>query len=62
VAVNALGESSVDFIVRPWAKSSDYWGLFWDVHEKVKTRFDEAGLNIPFPQRDVHVHDAKQAA
>ena len=62
VAVNALGESSVDFIVRPWVNSADYWELYWDVHEKVKSRFDEAGLSIPFPQRDVHVNDLREAA
>lgn len=62
VAVSALADSSVNFIVRPWVNASDYWGLFWDFQEKVKERFDAAGLNIPFPQRDVHLHEVTRAA
>jgi small conductance mechanosensitive channel len=58
VAVGALNESSVDFIVRPWVKSEDYWSLYWDFQERVKQRFDEEGLSIPFPQREVHLHEA----
>lgn len=56
VAVNELGESSVDFVVRPWVKSSDYWTTRWDLIERIKIGFDERGFNIPFPQRDVRVH------
>jgi len=56
VGVSKLGESSVDFVVRPWVRTSDYWDVYWDLHEQVKLRFDEAGLSIPFPQRDVHLH------
>jgi len=59
VRVNALGESSVDFVVRPWVKTDDYWDVHWDVTKTVKMRFDEEGISIPFPQRDVHVHEAK---
>jgi small conductance mechanosensitive channel len=55
IAVSELGESSVDFVVRPWAKTSDYWGVFFDLTEKVKLTFDEKGISIPFPQRDVHI-------
>jgi small conductance mechanosensitive channel len=54
IAVGALAESSIDFLVRPWAKTEDYWKLLWDTTETVKHRFDEAGISIPFPQVDVH--------
>ena len=54
IKVNALGESSVDFIVRPWVNSQDYWGVYWDITRLVKERFDEEGISIPYPQRDVH--------
>ncbi|WP_456090126.1 mechanosensitive ion channel family protein [Oceanobacter kriegii] len=56
VAVNELADSSVNFIVRPWVKASDYWALKWDLTEKVKLKFDEEGIEIPFPQMDVHLH------
>ncbi|WP_206064550.1 mechanosensitive ion channel domain-containing protein [Neptunomonas sp. XY-337] len=56
VAVSELADSSVNFIVRPWVKSEDYWNVLWDMNETVKLRFDEAGISIPFPQMDVHVH------
>lgn len=55
VRLHTLGESSVDFIVRPWSKTDDYWDVYWDVTREVKRRFDEEGVSIPFPQRDVHV-------
>ncbi len=54
IAVGALAESSVNFLVRPWAKKEDYWSVLWDTTEAVKNRFDEAGISIPFPQMDVH--------
>lgn len=57
VRVHRLGESSVDFVVRPWVKVDDYWEVYWDVTRTVKLRFDEEGVSIPFPQRDVHVHN-----
>jgi len=56
IAVSELADSSVNFIVRPWVNSADYWGVLWDTTEKVKLRFDEAGISIPFPQMDVHLH------
>jgi len=59
VRVHALGESSVDFVVRPWVRTADYWEVHWDVTKKVKMRFDEEGISIPFPQRDVHLHETK---
>jgi small conductance mechanosensitive channel len=55
VALSELADSSVNFIVRPWAKAEDYWGLMWDTTEAVKLRFDEAGISIPYPQMDVHM-------
>jgi small conductance mechanosensitive channel len=55
IGLLSLGDSSVDFAVRPWVKSSDYWGVFFDLQEAMKKRFDEEGISIPFPQRDVHL-------
>ncbi len=55
IKLHVLGESSVDFIVRPWTRTEDYWTVYWDVTRKVKERFDVEGISIPFPQRDVHV-------
>jgi small conductance mechanosensitive channel len=56
IAVSELGDSSVNFVVRPWVNASDYWGLKFDFTEAVKLRFDQEGISIPFPQMDVHVH------
>ncbi|OIQ26435.1 mechanosensitive ion channel domain-containing protein [uncultured Vibrio sp.] len=56
VKLHTLNESSVDFVVRPWVKTEDYWDIYWDVTEKVKKRFDEENITIPFPQRDVHIY------
>lgn len=55
VRLHTLGESSVDFVVRPWVKTDDYWDVYWDVTREVKMRFDSEGISIPFPQRDVHL-------
>lgn len=60
VNVAALADSSVNFNVRPWVNSADYWGVYWDTLEKVKLTFDEQGIAIPFPQMDVHVKQDKQ--
>ncbi len=54
VAVNALADSSVNFVVRPWVDSDNYWPVFYDFHERVKLAFDEAGIDIPYPQVQVH--------
>jgi len=54
IALSELGDSSVNFIVRPWVKSADYWAVLWDTTEAVKLKFDEAGVSIPYPQMDVH--------
>ena len=56
IKVHTLNESSVDFIVRPWVATSDYWDVYWDITRTVKQRFDEEGISIPFPQRDVHLY------
>ncbi len=55
VAVGELADSSVNFNVRPWVKSADYWAVKFDLTEKLKIAFDENGISIPFPQMDVHV-------
>lgn len=56
IKLHLLGESSVDFIVRPWVKPEDYWDVYWDITREVKMRFDAEGISIPFPQRDVHIY------
>lgn len=56
IAVSNLGDSSVDIRVRPWTERSNVWPLRYDITKKVKERFDENGVSIPFPQRDVHIH------
>jgi small conductance mechanosensitive channel len=55
IVVSELADSSVNLTVRVWAKASDYWGIFFDMQEKVYKTFSKEGLNIPFPQMDVHV-------
>jgi len=57
IALNTLADSSVNFNVRPWVNASDYWGVYNGITEQVKRKFDEAGLNIPYPQTDVHVYN-----
>ena len=54
VAVSELADSSVNFVVRAWVKSSDYWGVYFDTLEKVKLTFDEKNISIPYPQMDIH--------
>lgn len=56
IAVSALADSSVNFAVRAWVNAGDYWGVFFDMNKAVYETFDKEGLNIPFPQMDVHVH------
>ena len=55
IAVSELADSSVNFVVRPWVNSADYWAVLWDTTEAVKVRFDEENISIPYPQMDVHV-------
>ena len=57
IAVSELADSSVNFVVRPWVKTADYWGVYFDLTEAIKKRFDEAGISIPFPQQDVYIHN-----
>jgi small conductance mechanosensitive channel len=59
IGLSALGDSSVNIVVRAWVDPADYWGVFFDMNEKVYKGFAVEGLNIPFPQMDVHVHQQK---
>ena len=61
IAVSELADSSVNFVVRPWVNAADYWNVYFDTHEQVKLRFDEAGIAIPYPQTDVHLHKSEAA-
>ena len=56
VGVSELADSSVNFVFRPWVKSADYWDVYFHMNETVKLTFDEQGISIPFPQRDVHIY------
>jgi small conductance mechanosensitive channel len=56
VRVHELGDSSVNFAVRPWVKTDDYFETYWAITRAVKMRFDEEGISIPFPQTDVHLY------
>lgn len=56
ILVSELGESSVDLAVRPWVSSADYWNVRSDLLETIKREFDAKGISIPYPQRDVHLH------
>jgi len=58
IAVSALADSSVNFVVRPWVNTPDYWGVMFDLTEAIKKRFDKEGISFPFPQRDVHLYQA----
>ncbi len=57
IAVSELADSSVNFVLRPWVKTTDYWGVHFDLTEAIKKRFDEVGISIPFPQQDVYIHN-----
>ena len=57
IAVSALADSSVNFTVRPWVKTGNYWGVMFDLTEAIKKRFDEDGISFPFPQQDVHLYN-----
>lgn len=56
IAVAELGESAVMFKIRPWVKTSEYWAVLWSLTEAIKLALDEAGIDIPYPQMDIHVH------
>ena len=55
VAVSELADSSVNFVFRVWVNSADYWGVYFDMVEKAKLKFDQEGINMPYPQMDVHL-------
>ena len=61
VGLAELGESSVNFVVRPWVYASDYWGVKFCLNETMKLRFDQEGISIPYPQRDVHLREKSAA-
>ncbi|MFC7339001.1 mechanosensitive ion channel family protein [Haloferula chungangensis] len=56
IRIDALADSSVNFICRPWSKTSDYWTVYAEITDRVKKEFDAAGISIPYPQTDVHLH------
>ena len=58
IVVSELGDSSVNFNVRPWANTADYWGVYFETTEQIKKKFDEQNISIPFPQRDVHMYQS----
>lgn len=60
IAVSELADSSVNFNVRPWVKTEEYWDVKWDLTEKVKLALDEAGISIPYPQTDIHLHTVEK--
>ena len=61
IAVSELADSSVNLVVRPWVNTVDYWAVRFDLIETIKNRFDAEGISIPFPQRDLHVFNEKNA-
>ena len=61
IRLHTLADSSVNFVVRPWTKTDDYWDVYWEITREVKVRFDREGISIPFPQRDVHLYTEKES-
>lgn len=61
VAVSALADNSVNLVMRMWTATGDYWAVYFDTTEAIKLRLDEAGIGIPYPQRDVHIYEHKVA-
>jgi small conductance mechanosensitive channel len=61
VGVSELADNSVNFIVRPWVNAADHWGVRLGLTEAMKLRFDAEGISIPYPQRDVHLHQKSAA-
>lgn len=57
IVVGELGASSVNFFVRFWVNTPDYWNVYWDFIENVKLKFDEEGISLPFPQRDINIYN-----
>ncbi len=60
IAISALADNSVNFIVRSWVKANDLWNVYFEMNEKVYNAFNKEGLNIPFPQMDIHLHKVEQ--
>lgn len=60
IAVAELADSSVNFVVRPWVKTSDYWSVRFQLIEQIKNTLDENGISIPYPQRDVHLYSEEK--
>jgi small conductance mechanosensitive channel len=58
IGVSMLGDSSVNFVVRPWVKTQDYWNVYFDLTQAIKEALDKEGIEIPYPQMDVHYHSA----
>ena len=61
IAVSELADSSVNFVVRPWVNTADYWAVKFDLTEAIKKRFDQEGISFPFPQQDVYLHNVSSA-
>ena len=61
IAVSELGDSSVNFVVRPWVKTSDYWDVYFALTEEIKITFDKEGISIPYPQQDVHLFSEQKS-
>jgi small conductance mechanosensitive channel len=59
IAVAELADSSVNFTIRPWVKTADYWAVKFDLTEAIKKRFDKEGISFPFPQQDVHLYNSQ---
>ena len=55
VAVNEMGDSAVGIVIRPWVKKEDYWDFYFAFNKKLKQTYDKEGINIPYPQMDVHL-------
>ena len=59
VALKELGDNAVILVVRVWCLNSEYWNIYFEMQEKVKLTFDNEGISIPYPQRDIHVYNEK---
>jgi small conductance mechanosensitive channel len=57
VALSELADNSINFVVRPWVNSSDYFPVYYSLLEQIKKRFDKEGISIPYPQRDIHIYN-----